>query len=224
MPKVSIIYTTYIQTPFQAHMSMATLANIRRYTEGDYELIVMSDSEKFPIRDEYDVLKIDRYEKTEGKSYTQSMNMGAKIAQGEYLVFIQNDVFVWEGWLENLCYYLDNNLSDCVIPDQCPRDREFVKKSYNMTMEEGMQYGSRDEGLLIIRRDAFEKAGGFNEDLTLLHMRSFYDRMNGAGVRVNDTCKVMISHIMAGTNLTRLHDNPEEYNKMMEKDAKQLNI
>ena len=52
--------TCYLQEPFQAHMTMAALANIARYTDPDtYELILMSDSEKFPVRDDYKVLKID---------------------------------------------------------------------------------------------------------------------------------------------------------------------
>lgn len=216
--------TAYIQNPFQAHMTMATLANITRYTNTDeYELILMSDSEKRSVRDDYKVLKIDKYIKTEGKSYTQSMNLGAKEAKHDILVFIQNDVFVFEGWLPNLRWYLENAVTDCVIPDQCPRDRQFVLDSYNMDHLEAMKYGSRDAGLLMITKEAFKKTGGWNEDLTLLCDRDFYERMAKVGVSQIDTCKVMISHIMAATNLNRLHEKPEEYNTMMKKDADLLN-
>lgn len=219
----SIIMTAYIQEPWQAHMTMAALANIARYTNPrDYELILMSDSEKFPVRNEYKVLKIDRYERTEGLSYTKSMNKGAKLAKGEYFCFIQNDVFVYDFWLEDLKEYVLRNLGDCVIPDQAPRSYEEVKKIRGLDYEEAM-YGSRDEGLIYITRDAFRRTGGFNESLSLLQARDFYERMSNNGVRQIDTCKVIISHIMAATNLNRLYKNPEEYDQMMKKDERVLN-
>lgn len=221
--KTSIILTAYIQSPQQAQMTMSCIANITRYTNPDeYELIVMSGDEKFPIRDDYKCLKIDQYIKTD-LGYTASMNEGAKLSTGEILVFLQNDVYVYEGWLQNLRYYIEKNLADCVIPDQMERPRHFVQSSYLMTMEEGMQYGSRDAGLLMITKEAFEKTGGWDAELSLLAERDFYERMGKAGVRQIDTCKVMITHIRAGSNLTLLHENPEEYNRRMDKDAKKLN-
>lgn len=216
--------TTYIQEPFQAHLTMATLANITRYTDTeDYELILMSDSEKYPVRDDYHVLKIDRYEKTHKVGYTKAMNMGAKLAKGDYLVFIQNDVFVWEGWLKNLMWYLDNGVADCVVPDQCPRDRKFVKESYKMDHLTASRYGSRDAGLIMIRKSSFEKMGGWDENLSLLAEKDFWQKMGQAGISQTDTCKVMISHIMAATNLDRLYKKPDEYDKMMKHDADILN-
>lgn len=220
----SIVMTAYIQNQFQCHMTMATIANVTRYTNPEeYELILMSDSEKFPVRDDYKVLKIDKYIKTEGVGYTASMNQGAKMAKGKYLVFLQNDVFVWENWLPDLRDYLEMELADCVIPDQVPRDREFVLQSYEMDRLQAMKYGSRDAGLLMITKSAFEKTGGWDENLSLLCEKDFYKRMAKAGVTQIDTCRVMISHIMAATNLDRLHNKPQEYDDMMRKDAKQLN-
>lgn len=220
MKKTSIIMTAFIQTPFQAHMTMAAIANITRYTPTDeYELILMSDSEKFPVRDDYKVLKIDRYEKTEGLSYTQSMNKGAELAQHDILVFIQNDVFVWEGWLRTMRWYLEIDGYEAVFPDQCPRSREFVEQMMKMDMVEAKKYGSRDAGCVMITKEAFNRAGGWNGEMSLLAEKDFYERLGKAGVNYTDTCKVMISHIMAATNLNRLHENPQEYDDMMRKDA-----
>lgn len=221
----SIVLTAYIQNQFQAHMTMACIANITRYTNPDeYELILMSDSEKFPVRDDYKLLKIDKYIKTEGEGYTKSMNHGVKLSSGKYVVFLQNDVFVWENWLSDLRDYLEMEIADCVIPDQAPRDRNFVLQSYAMTHIEAMKFGSRDAGLLMITRKAFDKTGGWNEDLSILAEKDFYQRLAKAGVNQIDTCRVMITHIMAATNLDRLHNKPEEYNEMMDKDAKLLNV
>ena len=219
----SIILTCYNQTRFQAHMSMACIANITRYTDPDqYELIVMDADSKYPIRDDYKVLKIDKLVPTKN-GYTASMNEGVKLATGDYLVFMQNDVFVWEDWLTDLRWYLENGKADCVIPDQVPRDREFVKSSYSMEMDEAMKFGSRDAGLLMIKKEAFNRTGGWNEKLSLLAERDFYQRMGNNNVKQVDTCKVMITHIMAATNLYRLETDSEDYEEKMRKDAETLN-
>ena len=224
MKKVSIVVTSYIQSRFQCHMTMSCLANVTRYTDPkDYELILMSDSEKHPVRDDYHVLKIDKYIKTEGMGYTKSMNEGAKLATGDILCFLQNDVFVWRDWLTDLRWYLDNKAADCVIPDQVPRSFEEVEKLRNLSMLNATKYGSRDAGCLMITKEAFDKTGGWNEDLSLLCDKDFYERMAKAGVSQIDTCRTMISHICAATNLDRLDNKPEEYAQMMDKDAKLLN-
>ena len=219
----SIILTCYNQIPFQAHLTMACIANITRYTDPqEYELILVSGEEKFPVHDDYHVLKIDQYIKTD-LGYTASMNLGAKKSSGEILVFIQNDVFVWEGWLWSMRNYIEEKVSDCVIPDQVPIPRAFVEEARQMTYQEAMKYGSRDAGCLMITREAFNKMGGWNENLSLLAEKDFYERMGRFGIRQVDTCKVMITHIMAATNLYRLHENPEEYDNKMRHDAEILN-
>ena len=214
----SIIMTAYITEPWQANLTMATLANITRYTNPDnYELILMSDSEKFPVRDDYGVLKIDRYEITNNLSYTQSMNRGAKLANGEYLCFIQNDVFVWREWLDDLKEYVLRNIADCVTPDQKPRDYEEVEKIRTLDYDEAI-FDSQDEGLLFITSEAFKRTRGFNESLTMFQIKDFYERMKNNGIRMTTTAKVMVSHITGVTNLNRLYKQPQEYDQMMKHD------
>lgn len=225
MRKVSVIVTAYIQNRFQCHMTMACLAAVAKFTDtNNYELILMSDSEKYPVRDDYKVLKIDKYIKTEGESYTQAMNHGAKEATGDVLVFLQNDVFVNEGWLEDLLYYIEEKNFDVVFPDQVPRSREYVLETYKRELDdpESMK-GGRDAGLMMITRKIFDKVGGWNEDLTLLCERDMYERLGEIGAEWTDTNKVIITHIMAGTNLWRLDEKPQEYDDMMKKDADILN-
>lgn len=225
MIKATIIMTAYIQERFQAHMTMLSIDCITKYTEPwDYELILMSDSEKYPVRDDYKTLKIDKYIKTEGKSYTQSMNLGAQEAQGDVLVFLQNDVFVTEGWLEDMLYYIERMGFEAVFPDQVPRTREYIKETYKLDMEDPEALkGGRDAGCLMITRDAFERTGGWNEELTLLCEADFYKRMDKVGVAWTDARKARINHIMAATNLHRMDTKPEEYDKMMKDDADKLN-
>lgn len=219
--KTSIILTCYNQSRTQTHMSMACIANVTKFTDvEDYELIVVDESPKFPIRDDYKVLKIDKHIITTGKSYTQAMNHGVEWANGEILVFLQNDVFVHESWLPKMRQYIENHGYEAVFPDQVPRSREYVKQTYTRpVLDPESLKGSRDAGCLMITKEAFHRTGGWNESKTLLAEKDFYERMGRANVRWTDTNKTIITHICAATNLDRLDNKPEEYDTLMRKDA-----
>lgn len=84
-----------------AHMTMASLASIRKFTGVKYELIIVDNEPSYYIRDEYDVLRPDVYIRLEKDiGCYASYNLGAAVSRGDVLVFIQNDVFVHEGWLQ----------------------------------------------------------------------------------------------------------------------------
>ncbi len=207
-------------------MSMQAIANVTKFTDTDeYEMIVVDPTAKYPIRDDYHVLKIDKHLKPRrDPGYTGAMNLGAKEAKGDYIVFIQNDVFVHEGWLPGLRQYLETGKYDVVWPDQVPRDRAYVKASYDRDpFEPESLIAGRDAGLIMMTRDIFDKSGGWNKELGLLAEKEFYVRLSNAGARWTDTNKVIITHIMAATNLALRENDPETYDKRMRKDADKLN-
>ena len=226
--KVSIIVSCFNNTRTATHMSMLCLDHIRKFTDPPYQLIVVDPVPKFPIRDDYKTLGLENDPDTiwakfpTDIGYTAGMNKGAELATGEVLVFIQNDVFVREHWLPDLLWYIKDGW-DVVFPDQVPRSREYVKESY--TREHSNEFakkGGRDAGLMMITKSAFDKVK-WNPELSLLAERDFYERMSKAGIRWIDTNKVLITHIMAATNLEILDTNPNEYEKRMTKDAEAMN-
>ena len=210
-------------------MSMLCLDHIRKFTnEGEYELIIIDPIPKHPIRDDYKTLFDGKNDFKHLKldydpGYTGGMNLGAKEASGEILVFIQNDVFVREDWLYDLRWYIEHGW-EAVWPDQVPRSRQYVLDTYERDFDDPESLkGGRDAGLLMITREAFERTGGWNEELGLLAEADFYQRMGKTGVKSTDTNKVLITHVMAATNLDLLENNPDEYNKRMEADAQKRN-
>lgn len=204
-------------TPLSAHTTMLCLANITKYTDTeDYELILMDDIPKYPVRDDYHVLKIDKHIiLDEWTTYSKKINLAAKEANGEYLAIVQNDVFVWEGWLKNLRWYLENGYGDAIIPAQFPQSREDILKSYEMTMEEGLNMGARDACLIYITAEAFKKTGGFNEDLRIFQEADFYERMSVTGVNQITTNKVQVSHMTLGSH----YQDMEEFEKSLHHDS-----
>ena len=220
----SIIMCCFNFSRTVTHMAMASIANIRRFTdEEDYELIIIDNVPKFPIRDDYKVLhmenmKIKTYKKDQG--YYKSLNIGAKLAKGKYLCFIQPDVFVHEGWLKNLVYYLDNGF-DVAWPDQFPQTRDYIKRSYEMDYEEARKWGGREAGCMIMTREIFDKVGGWDDRLfNEFGEAAIYQRLGKVGAKTTPTCKSLITHITAGTRYTMWDEQPEVHIADMSRDGK----
>lgn len=220
MTKTSVIVIGYHQEPYTAHLTMACLANIRKYTKGDYELILIEDIPKFNVRDDYGVLQLDKHIiLDEYTNYTKKMNLAAEEASGEYIAFIQNDCFVWEGWLEAFEYYFDRRMSQCMIPDQLPRTRAYIEEANVMTMEEGFNQGHAEDCMVFMTKDAWKKIGGWNEDLRALVQVDFYDRCDKAGIPVDKTNKIQVTHITLSTH----YQDMDEFDKKMHHDSQILN-
>ena len=227
MKKVSIIVTSYNNTIISKHMTQACLANITAYTDPSlYELILIDPVSKPhwdpSDYDNYHVIKIDKCLKPNpDPGYASCINLGAKEAEGEYLVFVQNDAFVERGWLEGLLKYFEGGY-DLVWPDQTPRRYEDIQRIDKLDwFEEEALHGWRDEGIFAITREAWDKVGGYKDGFTLLAQAEFLKRLQG--IKFVDICKVRFTHLMAGSNVQLQLDNPKEYDKRMRKDAKILN-
>lgn len=213
----TVIVVGYHPTSVSAHMTMACLANITKYTDSkDYELILIEDTPKVNIRDDYHVLKIDQHIILDKWTpFSKKVNMAAKEAKGEYLAIIQNDCFVWEGWLTNCRYYLEQDKADAIVPDQVPRSRQYILDSYKDTLDEGFDKGAKDACMMYLRKESFDKAKGYNEKIQSLVEGDFYHRLMNAGVRLDSTNKVQVTHITLATH----YQDMKEFDKKLHFDS-----
>lgn len=213
---ISIILNSYSPLKSQRHMDMACVADIRRFTDAKIEIIIIDNDQTHRFRDDYGVLApYTLIENKENKNVYESYNQGAKLAKGDKLMFIQNDVYVHERAIDKLAIYLDE--WDVAYPQQLELTREQIKHLY--TVEDGGQtdFGWRDAGLIAITRKAFEKSGGWDERFNnLLGEAAFFSRIDNAGLTWTDRTNAVVTHIKAGTNLSK----PEDlYNKEMAHDS-----
>ena len=227
--KTSVIVTSFNNTFLSAHMTMACVRQINMSTDSeDYELILVdpvpSKGTHVPVRDDYHVLKIDKWLKPDpDPGYAACVNLGAENAEGEYLAFVQNDAFVMEGWLTGICKYLDNGY-DLIWPCQIPRTRADVLAIEKRDWFDPLSlHGWRDEGLFVIKKKAWEKVGGYDPTLSILVQREFLTRMEASGIKWADINKVRYIHLMAGTNTQLMQSDPDEYDAKIKKDADKLN-
>ena len=236
----SIIFTAYDNNQAMRLITQAALQNIIKYTdEEDYELIFVDTiplntpasvyinphylNEFLFFNKRKDRKWVKRYcSKIPDPGQYACYNIGAKKAKGDYLCFFQNDVFVWEGWLRNMRWYLENGY-DAVFPDQQYKTREFVKASYDFPFEsEDARTGARDAGILYIKREAFDQIGGWNEDIKIhFGERDIYEKINGLKWTV--TCKTMVTHLEHAAGWTKLELEPQKYNSDVTESVKVKN-
>ncbi|MCX7720001.1 MAG: glycosyltransferase [Dictyoglomus thermophilum] len=105
-PKVSIVIP--VHNKFE--ITYCCLASILLATyDVPYEVIVVDDGstdKTLEIKDIVKNIKLTRNETAQG--FVKACNKGAKLAEGEYIVILNNDTEVLEGWLKELLWVFEN--------------------------------------------------------------------------------------------------------------------
>jgi GT2 family glycosyltransferase len=241
VPAVSIIIPLYNQVEL-THLCLAAL---ERYTAGDrYELVLVdngsSDGTAGLLAQWEGRATIVR--NLQNRGFAAACNQGARSAKGKYLLFLNNDTEVTNGWLEPLVTTLDqDDLVSAVgskllypdgtiqhagvtlIDDRQAGDPLLAKNQFvgfpadHPPANILRRVQSLTAACLMVRRDAFVPAGGFDEgywngyedvDLCL-------NLAQGGGVLVYQPASAVIHHESrsgterfrrAGDNIRRLHD------------------
>ena len=217
---ISVILNAYDITRVQRHMTQQCMACIRKYTDGPYELIIIDNDPTLEFYREYEThLPEIYYEATPKLNVYEAYNLGAALASGDKLMFIQNDVFVHERTIDKLAAYLDE--WDVAFPQQYPITRAEMSAVLSTPDGQKTVVGQRDAGLLAITREAFDKSGGWDDRYhNLLGEAAYYSKIDAAGLSWTDQTNAVVTHIMAANNLAK---DTELYNKEMEHDASILN-
>jgi GT2 family glycosyltransferase/glycosyltransferase involved in cell wall biosynthesis/Flp pilus assembly protein TadD len=169
----------------QVNYTMQCVDRIRSSTMTPYELIIINNGSTDGTKEYLDSLQsagIKIQHLAENTGFVNACNQGAKLASGEYLVFLNNDTLPEDGWLEALItaaeqipnvgavgaklLYPDGVLQEAgsiVFSDSTPwnygkRD-DAEKPQYNYIRE--APYCSA--ACLLIRRKLFEQIGGFDK-------------------------------------------------------------
>lgn len=136
------------------------------------------------IEGRYGVNKKVRVINMERASPVMARNMGARLSKGKYLVFLDNDTEVEKGWLGEVIEYMEKNKR--VGAGQLKLLQMDRRENYDSAGEKLTKGGLlveraraiRDEGqfdevedifsgkgaAMLVRREVFEKVGGFDKD------------------------------------------------------------
>ena len=177
--------------------------------------------------------------------WVKNCNNAAKHAKGRYILLLNNDTEVREGWLANLVQLAENDEKIGVVGGKILfPDGRLQEAGSVMDMEGwGQPYGRFDDpdryeynylketdfitgACLLIRKDAFLKIGGFDER----YSPAFYEEfdlefaMREIGYKIIYQPKAVIVHHQSSSYRSEIRDSLSNINhsKFMKKWAKQI--
>ena len=154
------------------------LDSLTRQSYKDFEVIIVEDGSQLPCRDVCDkyAAKLDlHYYMKPNSGPGQSRNYGAERARGEYLIILDSDVVLPEGYLRAVNDELTRKPSDAFGGPDCAHESFTDTQkaiSYSMTSfftTGGIRGGKKKLDKFYprsfnmgIRRDIYQKLGGFS--------------------------------------------------------------
>ncbi len=179
-PLVSIIMLTFNALEY----TKKCINSVLEHTHLPYELILVDNGSQDgtveylnALKEQYEHIKVIFNKKNKGFAYGN--NQGARRAKGKYLLFLNNDVLVADGWLNDLASVLiDNPYVGMVGPitnsisgrqrvENVPYQDEhgfyaFAAKVRELNKNKITPRRRIAGFCMLMRRDLFEKLGGFD--------------------------------------------------------------
>lgn len=179
-PKVTILIVLFNQ----AGLSLLCLKTLEAIKNVDYEIIIVDNASTDRVQEllyRIEGARILRNHENEG--FLRAVNQGAKFAEGEYLVLLNNDALLFPDTLSNAVACLDNNSSAGAVGGQILLWNGLVQESGSIIWKDGscLGYGRNDDphkfeyrftrhvdycsgAFLMIRNHLFKALEGFDTD------------------------------------------------------------
>jgi len=181
-PKVSIIIPSYQEEKYIEN----TLKSLRNQDfKDEFEIIVVDGNSKdktAKIARRY----ADKVIVSRRRGIALQRNLGAKLARGEILLFIDADTFLWYNGLKEIVKAFEE---DGVIGATCPLLPSSPKlytllyySIYNQFCKSSLKTKPQVAGgVVAYRKDAFFRVNGFNEKLKMLEDFDLSERISKLG-------------------------------------------
>lgn len=208
--KLSIIIPVY-NRPDELDELLSSLCN-QTYYHQDYEIIVIEDgstlsSEQIVNRYGYTLRNL-RYIEIPNGGPSKARNIGAREARGEYLIILDSDVVLPEKYIEEVIRGLERTDADAfggpdaAAPHFTPMQHAISYAMTSIFTTGGIRGGSAKAMERFkprtfnmgVRRQLFERLGGFSEDMRYGEDIDFSLRMLKAGAKVELLPEAFVYH------------------------------
>jgi GT2 family glycosyltransferase len=165
MPLFSVIIPAYNR----AGIISRAIQSVLDQTCRDVEIIVVDDGSTDGTADLLNPLVLKKqisYYHQSNRGVCAARNAGASVAQGEYLIFLDSDDAVKPNWLHDFQHAISTNKTDLVFCSmEVIKPNGLIKR---ISCLDPYQNGGQEKGLALagawaIRKQVFEKIGGFDE-------------------------------------------------------------
>lgn len=173
---LSIIIPTYNEEEYLPVL----LESIKQQDFSDYEIIVADADSKdntIKIAEEYGCIVV------EGGMPAVGRNNGAKVAKGDYLLFLDSDLKLTEDYLAKVIYEFKMERLGIAITQMKPLSKKTEDKVlhdlanlFMISVEKIKPHGAGCYGI-IAKRELHERCGGFNEELTFGEDTEYIERL-----------------------------------------------
>ena len=173
---LSIIIPTYNEEEYLPVL----LESIKQQDFSDYEIIVADADSKdntVKIAEEYGCIVV------EGGIPAVGRNNGAKVAKGDYLLFLDSDLKLTEDYLAKVIYEFKMEQLGIAITQMKPLSKKTEDKLlhdlanlFMISVEKIKPHGAGCYGI-IAKRELHERCGGFNEELTFGEDTEYIERL-----------------------------------------------
>lgn len=173
---LSIIIPTYNEEEYLPVL----LESIKEQSFDDYEAIVAdanSTDKTREIAKEYGCIVVD------GGLPAVGRNNGAKVANGEYLLFLDSDLKLTEDYLRNVIYEFRMEKLGIAITQMLPLSNKIEDKLFHdfanyfmISVEHIKPHGAGCYGI-IVKKDLHDKNDGFDESLTFGEDTDYIERL-----------------------------------------------
>ena len=173
---LSLIIPTYNEEEYLPVL----LESIKQQDFSDYEIIVADADSKdntVKIAEEYGCIVV------EGGMPAVGRNNGAKVAKGDYLLFLDSDLKLTEDYLAKVIYEFKMERLGIAITQMKPLSKKTEDKLlhdlanlFMISVENIKPHGAGCYGI-IAKRELHERCGGFNEELTFGEDTEYIERL-----------------------------------------------
>lgn len=207
----SIIIPVYLINYPVFHMTGNCIGLIREHTDKSktpYEIILVLNGIK-------ETIKIDNYEQTyadkvipneENHGFAKAVNQGIRTSEGEYIAIVNNDVLVYDHWLEDMQEALNDSL-DLVMATpmygmpyaRSVESQELRSKQKGVPIKDTFS-NFRDFSCVLTRKSLFAEIGTLNEEFFMYgEDLDLFRRMDEAKKKYASTKLVNTTHIISAT-------------------------
>jgi rSAM/selenodomain-associated transferase 2 len=147
----------------------------------DVEVLVCLSRDTNDNSDKINGFKRLKHVSCSKKGRAVQMNDGAKTAKGNILVFLHADVKPPQNFFSDIKQTIDAGNDAGFFSYKFDKDNFFLKLNASFTTRDGIFTGGGDQ-CLFIKKEVFDKLGGFNENQVLMEDFEFFKRMKRKGV------------------------------------------